>query len=160
MSNKVRSGALAATVAFPALAFAGTAMTTPAQPAPQAVAAASSTASERILLGNFYHRENGCHSSSDTTVINIPNAANLDRAHPGTMAGIEVVLTANNHGSFTGHVDDNKVVISATATGPGHWVDNPVSDLLGGHGGGGWCMDAQGADIGGQVYGWFLRVAD
>ena len=34
-------------------------------------------------------------------MINIPNAANLDRVHPGTMAGIEVVLTAKNHGSFT-----------------------------------------------------------
>jgi hypothetical protein len=132
------------------LSTSGFATETPAQLAPQA-------SPTRILLGNFYHRENGCHTSSDTTVIDIPNAANLDRAHAGTMAGIEVVLTANNHGSFTGHVDGNKVVISATAAGPGHWVDNPLNGLFGGHGG--VCQGAQGADIGGQVYGWFLPNA-
>ncbi|MGO7036224.1 hypothetical protein ACCT19_36140 [Rhizobium ruizarguesonis] len=143
---------IALSIALPAAAFA---MDPSEQLSPTVVATASPKAPVKIMLGTFYHRENGCHSSSSTTLISIPNAEKLDRAHFGTMAGIEVSLTANNHGSFTQQVDDNQVIVTATASGPGRWTDNPVGRLFGGHGGGGWCVGAEGADIGGAVYGWF-----
>jgi hypothetical protein len=134
-------------------------LTPPALPSMAAPPQAASTSSEpeKVLLGTFYLSENGCHTSSKTIEIQIPNAAKLDRTHPGTVGGTEIVLTAANHGSVTDmHITGDKVIVTATATGPGHWLDNPIGHLFGGGGNGGVCLEAEGADVGGQVYGYFL----
>ena len=115
---------------------------TPSQDAPTAAAS-------KVEIGNFYHRENGCHSSSQTGRFTIENADKLDRTRPGTIQGVTVEVYAANGGQITdAHFESQKVfVLTGTATGGGHWVSNPL--------GGGVCIGATGADIGAHVYGFF-----
>ena len=110
---------------------------------------APAEAASKVEIGHFYHRENGCHSSSQSGRFTIENADKLDRTRPGTIQGVTVEVYAANGGQITdAHFENQKVfVVIGTATGGGHWVSNPL--------GGGVCVGATGADIGAHVYGFF-----
>ncbi len=117
-----------------------------------ALGAASAQADivSKVEIGNFYHRENGCHSSSQTARFPIENADKLDRTHPGTIQGVVVEVYAANGGVISdAHFESpNVFVVTGTATGGGHWVSGPF-------GVGGACVGASGADIGAHIYGYF-----
>ena len=89
---------------------------------------APAEAASKVEIGNFYHRENGCHSSSQTGRFTIENADKLDRTRPGTIQGVTVEVYAANGGQITdAHLENQKVfVVIGTATGGGHWVSNPL----------------------------------
>ena len=127
-------------------ASAGTAQTVAPAAASQVAAA---DVDSKVEIGNFYHRENGCHSSSQTARFTIQNADKLDRTRPGTIQGVTVEVYAANGGAITdAHFESpNVFVLIGTATGGGHWVSGPF--------GGGFCAGATGADIGAHVYGFF-----
>lgn len=111
---------------------------------------APAEAVKKVEIGNFYHRENGCHSSSQTARFTIENADKLDRQQPGTIQGVTVEVYAANGGAIsdTHFESPNVFVVTGTATGGGHWVDGLF-------GKGGTCVNASGGDIGAHVFGFF-----
>ena len=69
---------------------------------------APAEAASKVGIGNFYHRENGCHSSSQTGRFTIENADKLDRTRPGTIQGVIVEVYAANGAKLLTHTSRAK----------------------------------------------------
>ena len=84
----------------------------------------------------------GCHSDSKAQVFPIPNAVKLDLTHPGG-AVIATKTLGNGVGVITDahftNPNNDAYFVSINAHGKGYFFNPGI--------GGGWCKDAEGADI-------------
>lgn len=118
------------------------------------VAHASSAQAPREKIATSFVHANGCHDTTDTFTVGIPNSEHLDSSYQGMLTGIEVHETTANgahaYRNFAFINGSTAITYQLYAKGAGHWVAPPK--VLGVQVGGGWCAGAAGAWEGVDIY--------